>query len=200
MIYPRTFYIETYGCTYNQGDSEKIARLFLQFSYLPTSFLHAEIIVINTCAVKAQTEAKILHRIKSLNLQKGQKLLITGCLPWISDKILSKLQKMNENLCGMFRPDSYQHLKSLLHADSFPTIPWISREKNDQSKSGIIPWLPQKNSPGIVQISEGCNMACTYCCTRISRGRGVSFPLNDILDQIQNHIENGIKEIYLTNK
>ncbi|MHA1454027.1 MAG: hypothetical protein ACTSRD_14300, partial [Promethearchaeota archaeon] len=56
MIYPRTFYIETYGCTFNQADSAKITNLLLEFHYLPSSLFHAEFIIINTCAVKSQTE------------------------------------------------------------------------------------------------------------------------------------------------
>ena len=199
MIYPRTFYIETYGCTFNQADSAKITTLLLKADFLPSSLYHAEIIIINTCAVKSQTEAKILHRIETLSLKKEQKLLITGCLPWISDKTLKKLQEINQNLIGIFDPNSYSHLQTILEsANSIERLSITKATIKDRTKSKIVPWIAQYGAPGIVQISEGCNMACTYCCTRISRGKAVSYPLEDIMEQILYYIENGTKEIYLT--
>jgi MiaB/RimO family radical SAM methylthiotransferase len=74
----------------------------------------------------------------------------------------------------------------------------IDRAAKDISKSKIFPWINQSSAPGIIQISEGCNMVCTYCCTQISRGKAISFPLEDILGQIQYYIDRGTKEIYLT--
>jgi len=198
MIYPRTFYIETYGCTFNQADSAKIAHLLLDFHYLPSSRYHAEFIIINTCAVKSQTEAKILHRIESLPLQEGQKILITGCLPWISDKILTALPKLNKKIRGIFDPNSYSHLQQLLESVNTTKNICIDKAPKDGTKSKIIPWISQYSAPGIIQISEGCNMSCTYCCTHISRGKAISYPLEDILDQIQFYIDKGTKEIFLT--
>jgi tRNA A37 methylthiotransferase MiaB len=198
MIYPRTFYIETYGCTFNQADSAKITNLLLDLDYLPSSLFHAEFVIINTCAVKSQTEAKIIHKIKSLPLQEGQKILITGCLPWISDKLLNSISKMNKKIRGIFDPNSFPHLNQLLESVNTSKQICIDRAAKDISKSKIFPWINQSSAPGIIQISEGCNMVCTYCCTQISRGKAISFPLEDILGQIQYYIDRGTKEIYLT--
>ena len=58
MIYPQTFCIVTFGCTFNQGDSAKFKNLLLEAGFLPISLDQAEIVIFNTCAVKSQTEAK----------------------------------------------------------------------------------------------------------------------------------------------
>ena len=121
MIYPRTFYISTFGCTFNQADSRKISNILLDADYLPSSIFHSEIIIFNTCAVKSQTEAKILHKIKSLKLHKDQKLLITGCLPWISEKLLDEMKGLNPNIRGFFDPNSFTHLLSLLKSTQSST-------------------------------------------------------------------------------
>jgi threonylcarbamoyladenosine tRNA methylthiotransferase CDKAL1 len=199
MIYPNTFHISTFGCTFNQADSTKICSILLDAKYLPTSIFHAEIIIFNTCAVKAQTEAKILHNIKALKLKKDQKILITGCLPWISKKLLSEMKDLNPNIRGFFDSNSLTQLLSLLESirssnTDFPII----KNPNSLQKAKISHWVYRSSDPGIVQISEGCNMSCTYCCTRISRGKAISYPMSDILNQIKAYIDNGTKEIYLT--
>lgn len=198
MIYPHTFYITTFGCTFNQADSTKINKILLGANYLPTSIFHAEIIIFNTCAVKSQTEAKILHQIKSLKLHNDQKMLITGCLPWISDEILNDLCLLNPNIRGIFDPNSTSQLLSLLNSIRTGNEVHIIRTPKSLHKAKITPWIDQPMRPGIVQISEGCNMSCTYCCTRISRGEAISYPISDIISQIQLYIENGTKEIFLT--
>jgi len=198
MIYPRTFYIETYGCTFNQSDSEKISRTLLDAGFLPSSQYHAEFIIINTCAVKSQTEAKIFHKIKSLSLLDNQKLLITGCLPWIAQETLDHLQQLNPKIKGIFDSHSYFYLPQLLDSLEGSMETEILRNLKNTGKSKILPGLLYNGKPGIIQLAEGCNFSCSYCCTRISRGRTISFPIEDIIHQIQYYIKNGVKEIYLT--
>ncbi len=197
MIHPQTFYIETYGCTFNQADSTKIANVLLDENYLPSSKDHAEIIIINTCAVKSQTEAKILHRLNTISLHPEQKLLITGCLPWISKSLLSQLTIINPRVQIIFDCNSLEDLAKILKSRQFKEVQILKSSKSIK-KSKISSLTKDPNKPGILQISEGCSNSCSYCCTHFSRGKVLNYPVEDIINQIEVFLDHGIKEIYLT--
>ncbi|MBN2154949.1 MAG: MiaB/RimO family radical SAM methylthiotransferase [Candidatus Lokiarchaeota archaeon] len=198
MIYPRTYYIETYGCTFNHADSAKLNQILLNGDFLPSSIHHAEFIIINTCGVKSQTEAKILHRIRTLSLKSGQKILVTGCLPFISDDLLTQIQMINQQVQVIFDCHSYTDLLNLLPSLQNSSEFKILRSEKSLKKSEWFPWSLYPSDAGIVQISEGCDKLCTYCCTRISRGKPISYPLDSILSLIKFYISEGAKEIFLT--
>ena len=130
MIHPQTFYIETYGCTFNQADSTKIANVLLQENFLPSSKDHAEFIIINTCAVKSQTEAKILHRLTSIFLHPDQKLLITGCLPWISKSLLNQLKIIHPCVQIIFDCNSLDALVKILKTELFNGVQILKSSKS----------------------------------------------------------------------
>jgi len=77
-----SFYIETYGCASNKADSQIISKILKENNYIPASFSEAQFIIINTCAVKQQTENKIRDRLKELHLtfqgSKNKNIIIAG--------------------------------------------------------------------------------------------------------------------------
>ena len=75
-------YIETYGCTMNQSDSEYVSQVFLDYDFSVSSFEDSNFVLINTCGVKKTTEDKILSRLKFLS-SLDKKIIIAGCLPKI---------------------------------------------------------------------------------------------------------------------
>ena len=72
------FYIETYGCTSNHGNSQQTNEALISQGHVPTSIEEADAIIVNTCAVTEKTERKILKRLRQL---QGDWLIIAGCLP-----------------------------------------------------------------------------------------------------------------------
>ncbi|MHA1525720.1 MAG: tRNA (N(6)-L-threonylcarbamoyladenosine(37)-C(2))-methylthiotransferase, partial [Promethearchaeota archaeon] len=83
-----SFYIETYGCTSNKADSYIISNILQKSNYVQTSIENAEFVIINTCAVKEQTENKIKARLKQLSQNyshiSNKHIIIAGCLPHIT--------------------------------------------------------------------------------------------------------------------
>lgn len=172
----------------------KIEALLRKQKYCKTSEIESsDIIIINTCAVKHATETKILHYIFDIRKQYPDKrMIVTGCLPQIGKKM-------------------YQKIKSQIHPDDLILKPAEIHNiilslgeslKTDDilHKPEIIPAPFKNGNIGIIQISEGCNNSCTYCCTTIARGKLISFNPKIILNQIKSLYLDGINNFFLTSQ
>jgi len=190
-----TYNIITYGCTFNQGDSLKIEKMLQDFGISKVNISNADILIINTCAVKLSTESKILDYISKLTQKYPSKFfIIAGCLPQIDIKINGKIKQMIENRGFILHPREIpQIIKLIFHSNnhSFQTY---------KQKSDIIPPFNIKSPITIIQISEGCNNNCSYCCTTISRGNLFSFSNKSIIKQIKFLISQGMKEFHITSQ
>lgn len=160
-------YAETYGCTYNTGDTEKVMEIARsQGCTITDTAEDADAVLINTCIVVARTEE---HMYERMALFADKILIVTGCLPGISaDRVLS------------VHPDAYIIDPDLIHS-CYREIGTVSTADH-----------------AILQIARGCNGHCTYCITRIARGKLVSFPHEDIVEQAQEFVKAGLAEIRLT--
>ena len=113
-----SFYIETYGCTSNKADSYIISEILTRNGFLPTSFTEAEFIIINTCAVKQQTENKIKARLSSFFLDfKDQEkfFIIAGCLPRIDPSYIDVVRKLIPNFSAVIDLDDFEVIPSIFH-------------------------------------------------------------------------------------
>jgi MiaB-like tRNA modifying enzyme len=160
-------YAETYGCTYNFGDTEKVVEIAkFQGCTIVDTAEDADVILINTCIVVDRTEK---YMYKRMNQFADKVLIVTGCLPGISaDRVLS------------VHPDVYIIDPDLIHS--------CYRE------IGTV----HLGDHAVLQISRGCNGHCTYCITQFSRGKLVSFSLEDIVEQAWKFVMAGVTEIQLT--
>jgi MiaB-like tRNA modifying enzyme len=160
-------YTETYGCTYNFGDTEKIVEIArFQGCTIADTAEDADVVLINTCIVVDRTEK---HMYERMNQLADKVLIVTGCLPGISaDRVLS------------VRPDVYIVDPDLIHS-CYREIGTVYSEDH-----------------AVLQIARGCNGHCTYCITQFSRGKLVSFSLEDIVKQARKFVTAGVTEIQLT--
>jgi len=187
-------YIETFGCTFNQGDSQIMAGLLQEnnVKIVPTPE-DADVIIINTCYVKHPTEQKVLNRIKKVQGQfLDQKLIVAGCMVEIDQ---GKLQKAAP-AAGWIGPRQIKStldvVKSCLDGKSIR----MTGHGND-IKSG----LPKVRFDPVIHISqicEGCNGKCSYCCTRFARGKLQSYPVEEIKKEVKSAVVDGCVEIQLT--
>lgn len=200
VVYENSFFIETYGCTFNQSDEAKLKSVLIEKGYIPCANKHAEYIIINTCAVKSPTQDKILNRIKTIHLNQGQKLILSGCLPWISKDLLDEILTLNKNIIAIIDVNSINEIHEVLKKYKQTNQTIIQKAKNKIDKAEIIPWIDNLNDSGIIPICEGCNNNCSYCCTRISRGNLFSYKIDNILKQIKFFLNKGLKEILLTSQ
>lgn len=194
-------YIETYGCTANQNNSEILAGILTNSGYQITNNPQiADIIIINTCIVKGKTENKIKRRIQDLsNLYPDKLTIIAGCMPETDAKQIKQLNP-KAILLGT------HHFKQIVNLiNSFNKNLLTSKiqdsylEKRDEEKV-FLPKIPRNKLISICQISEGCLGNCTYCKTRLAKHQLYSYDFEKIINSIQSDLKNGAKEVWLTSQ
>jgi len=189
--------IETYGCSANQNNSEIMAGLLSQAGFLITNNEElADIIIINTCVVKSKTESKIKRRIQDL---KSKKIIITGCMP---ETDIKQLKKLNRSLIFL-GTHHFKDIVKIIKDDQERNLDEKKQEEylsqKDEEKLNL-PKVPQNKLISIHQISEGCLGECSYCKTRLAKGKLFSYPQESIIKSIESDLQNGAKEIWLTSQ
>ena len=187
-------YIETYGCTFNQADSEIMAALLINDGVkISDSPEEADLIIINTCYVKQPTEQKIINRILKIQETFPQKkLLVAGCMVDIDRKKLEKLAP-KAGLLGARRIKSAPIVVNALMNGKI----WRETGRNKDLKT-CLPKARSNTLIHIIQIAEGCIGKCNYCCTRFARGSLQSYPLQLLQREAEIAVSEGCVELQLT--
>ncbi len=198
----QNFKIVTYGCTFNRGDSLKIKNLLVKEGWRYTNSENASVVIVNTCAVKLSTQTKTLYFIKDLieNRKKNQFIVVTGCLPQINKEIFEKIKRqLKPNKGIIVHPFSISKISQLVtKRNVFEYRKNVNLKLRD--KSDINPFVDSNLRRTIIQISEGCNNRCAYCCTTNARGNLICFDKDQILKQINHLIKIGVREFFLTSQ
>ncbi|WP_455367413.1 tRNA (N(6)-L-threonylcarbamoyladenosine(37)-C(2))-methylthiotransferase [[Eubacterium] cellulosolvens] len=189
-------YSENYGCSSNKYDHEVILGQLSEAGYpIEKDINKADIILVNTCAVKRPTEDRIIKRLQVL-AQLEKPIIISGCLSKVNPK---KIVNMVPSYSALVDPFSIHRITDIVART-------MEGEKNKtyysyypQDTSTLPRWRSNKYIR-IVKISEGCLGDCSYCCTKIARGRLFSFPPQRIIENIKQLSREGAREIYLTSQ
>lgn len=192
----RTVYFESYGCSVNNSDLEIMLAALTNAGYaIIDDAKLADIILLNTCGVKTPTEDKILGRMHALGLL-NKPLIIAGCLPKIN---LQAIYKRAPNFSVALDPYSTDRiLDAVEYAEKGEKNRLLFSEKPVLKLTQ--PKIRLNKAIEIVQISEGCTGACSFCCVRFARGNLFSYPKNLILDEISKAVLEGVKEIWITSQ
>lgn len=193
----KTVYIETYGCSANQNNSEIIAGILSSSGFIITNNLElADLVIINSCVVKGKTESKTKRRIQDL---KSKKIIISGCMPETDFK---KLKKIKKDLVFL----GTHHYKDISRIIRDMQENQLDDKKQAQYLTSTceiklnLPKVPQNKLVSIHQISEGCLGDCSYCKTKLAKGKLFSYPRKEIIKSIESDLVNGAKEIWLTSQ
>jgi tRNA A37 methylthiotransferase MiaB len=187
-------YIETYGCSANQNNSEIVAGLLRSAGYQITNNIDiAEIIFINSCIVKGKTENKIKRRVQDLSKDYGdEKLVIVGgCMPETDAKALKML---NDNVL-LLGVKHYREIVKLVRDYYSGGWDWekqdeyLSERKEGEEKVGVVK-IASNKLISITQISEGCLGDCSYCKTRLAKGELNSYDMDKIVKSVENDLKN----------
>lgn len=192
--------IETYGCQMNVADSEVIASVMKMAGYDTTSDLdEADAIFMNTCSIRENAEQKIYNQLKhyrALKRKKNNKLII-GVLGCMAERVKQSLID-DHGVDLVAGPDSYLSLPDLVaEAELGEKAMDIELSKTETYKDIMPTRLCGKNISGFVSIMRGCNNFCTYCIVPYTRGRERSREVESILNEVDDLIKKGFKEITL---
>ena len=187
-------FIESYGCTFNQADGQIMAGNLVENDIeLVDSVDEADVIIVNTCYVKLPTEDKMTYRIQRLqNDYPDKKIIVGGCMVEIDPE---KLDKIGPNI-SWIGPHQLNKSASVVNGTYCGDV---IRETGFSKEPKVnVPKVGDDSLIHILQICEGCLGACTFCCTRFARGPLNSYPIDDIVAEARQAIENGACEIQLT--
>ena len=194
-------YVETYGCQQNEADSERIRGILSEGGYNITGSPEgADVVVMNTCAIREHAEQRVFGNLGALTHTKRrhpeQKIFLCGCMAG-QEQVVERIRKSYPHVDGVF---------STHHLWQFPEILYrvLTGKKRvffTQDEPGsIAEGLPQKRDNTLkawVSIMYGCNNFCTYCIVPYVRGRERSRKPEDILAECRQVIAGGAKEITL---
>ncbi len=197
----KRYFLITHGCQANVRDSETIAGLLEMMSFTPTNDeKKADVIIINTCAVRKGAEDKVLgqlgalKRIKTLN--PNLIIGICGCMCQEEETVNTIIEKYKQ-VDIVFGTHNITSLPKLL----YETILSKNRKIEVFSKMGDIyenvPVTRFMNHKAWVNIMYGCNNFCTYCIVPYTRGKERSRNKEDIIYECEQLVKDGYKEICL---
>ncbi len=195
------YFIKTYGCQANVRDEETMRGLLENAGYLPTENVeNADLIIINTCAVRENAEDKVYGEIGNIKyLRKHNKnliLAICGCMVE-EPEILQRLLDVYKEVNLFFGTHEISELYSLLYT----CLTKQERVIAVESKPGeVIEGLPvcRNNSfKAFVNVMYGCDKFCTYCIVPYTRGKERSRRFVDVIRECQTLVDSGYQEITL---
>jgi threonylcarbamoyladenosine tRNA methylthiotransferase CDKAL1 len=191
----------TFGCTFNSGDTLKIENILVNLGYFKSEIIDANLIIINTCAVKQATSSKILFYInKFIEDYPLKKLIITGCLPQMDKKTFGSIAEILKEKGLILHPHNISNIANSVNELFLNEKTKLFSKEINRDKSWLNPIIKPETLNTIIQISEGCDNECSYCCTTHSRGSLVSFDFYQLINQIKTLISNGIKEFFITSQ
>lgn len=196
----KRLYIESYGCQMNFADSEIVAAVMRNAGFATTSSAEeADLIFLNTCAIRDNAEQKVRHRLKHLTGLKRQKpSLLVGMLGCMAERLKTKLLEEEKVVDIVAGPDAYRDIPKLVEeAESGQKAVnvFLSREETYADISPI-----RLNSNGVtafVSIMRGCDNMCSFCVVPFTRGRERSRDPYSIVREAQDLFDRGYREVTL---
>ena len=192
-------FIKTFGCQMNEYDSNRIYDTLKKIGYYKTNKCEeADCYILNTCHIRDKAKEKVYHeigRVKKIFEAKSKPLMIvTGCVAQAENEEMLKREPYIDLVVG---PQSYHKINDIIinykdkkieetEFDVISKFEFLSKIKNQSKKIS-----------SFLTIQEGCDKFCNFCVVPYTRGPEYSRPFNQILDEVKNLIDNGIKEIIL---
>ena len=191
----RHVYIETYGCQMNLADTELLFGHLGRHGYQRTQDpAGADVILINTCAIREHAEERVVGRLGDLVRHKARRpnvqLGIAGCMAQhLRDTLMAKLPFVD----FIVGPDAYRRLPEMLGGSAGDPFVDVRLDRAEtyadlapQRDGGVRAW---------VTIMRGCDKFCTFCVVPYVRGRERSLPADAILDQVRRLAADGYREV-----
>ncbi|TMQ48172.1 MAG: tRNA (N6-isopentenyl adenosine(37)-C2)-methylthiotransferase MiaB [Candidatus Eisenbacteria bacterium] len=191
----RRFYIETYGCQMNVADSELMLGQLGRAGYRRVERAEeADVILVNTCAIREHAEQRIYGRLGELTRHKlrrpGVVLGVAGCM---AQHLRGKLMERVPQVDLVVGPDGYRRLPELIdEAREEPTL--AVRLSRVETYGDLVP----ARADGVrawVSIMRGCDKFCTFCIVPYVRGRERSLPADEVLRQVEHAAAEGFREV-----
>ncbi len=184
----KSIYIETYGCSLNQSDSEAMAGLLKKAKFkIVNNEKKADVIIINTCTVKGPTENNFFRRLRKLK-PLNKPIIIAGCIPQTDPEKVEEF--------SIIGPHELNNVVEVVQETlAGNVVKLLGTEKNPRLN---LPKIRRNKIIEIIPICAGCLGSCTYCKVKAARGDLYSYKAEAIIKQAEQAIKDNCKEIWLT--
>lgn len=197
----KKFFIRTYGCQANVLDSQNLEGILLEIGYIPVDDpLKADVVILNTCAIRENAEDKVFGEVGSLKQLKTSNpdslICICGCMVQ-QPHIIDTIKKTYPQVDIIFGTHNIHRLPQLLYKSLENKVRIIEVFSKEGEVIEKIPCHRQDKYKAFVNIMYGCDKFCTYCIVPYTRGKQRSRKIEDILKECKDLVENGYMEITL---
>jgi len=195
-----TLFIKTYGCAMNVYDSSRMSDL-MQEAYglrVVDDPADADVILMNTCSIREKAEDKVyseLGRYKKIKDKRPDLIIgVGGC---VGQQEGDRIQKRAPYVDIVFGPQTYHRLPEMVKEIRRDRVRVTEIDMPEIEKFDHLPKPKVEGLTGYVTIMEGCDKFCTFCIVPYTRGSEISRPAADILEECEQLIEAGAKDISL---
>ena len=182
----------TQGCSSNLRESEIMMGILNNSGYeIINDEGNSSVNVVNICTVKGDTTAiREIRRIKKQN--PGKKLIVSGC---ITESIAPKIKDIDENI-SLVNTHNLGRISTVVENSLNGTVLELLDKKYEVKAN--LPSVRKNPVVGIAPILNGCNYFCTFCSTKLVKGKLFSYPMDAIRQDVKGHLKAGCKEIWIT--
>ena len=191
----RSYFIHTFGCQMNESDSQRMGEALARAGWGRTdSAERADLVLVNTCAIREKAEDKLysaLGRYRVLKAQKRLKIGVAGC---VAQQEKEKLLQRAPYVDFVLGPDHLDKVSELaerggLETDFAETHEYLFPQADPETSRG--------NATAFVTAMKGCDNVCSFCVVPYTRGREVSRPYAEIVREVSSLCEVGVREVTL---
>jgi tRNA-2-methylthio-N6-dimethylallyladenosine synthase len=196
IAHPRV-YLETYGCQMNVADSQTIGAVLRRAGYVSVERVEdADVVLLNTCAIREHAEEKVLHRLRDLARLKQSrpevKLGLLGCMAQHNRVAIMQKAAFLDLVAG---PDSYRRLPEMIGHAGYDAAVDVRLDRAE-TYADITPDYGS-GVRAYVTAMRGCDKFCAFCVVPYVRGRERSIPPSDLMREIADLAAHGVKEVVL---
>src|ERR671932_1477305 len=189
------FHVTTFGCQMNEHDSERMKGMLesLGYSEVPDRG-DADLILFNTCSIREKADSRFvshLYEARALKRRDPERVIgVGGC--W-AQSVKEQVFRDYPFVDVAFGPGQVHKLAEFLTSDSLTAQGYFEFE----GFTGHLPGKRARDFQAWVQISAGCNMRCSFCIVPSTRGREVSRPLAELVEEVARLAADGVREVTL---
>ncbi|MBK1721390.1 tRNA (N6-isopentenyl adenosine(37)-C2)-methylthiotransferase MiaB [Thiocystis violacea] len=197
---PRKLYIQTFGCQMNEYDSARMADALrvgagLELTDQPEE---ADVLLLNTCSVREKAQEKVfsqLGRWRPWKLKRPELVIgVGGC---VASQEGEAIRARAPFVDLVFGPQTLHRLPRMLKDLEASRRPQVDVSFPEIEKFDCLPAQKAEGPTAFVSVMEGCSKYCTYCIVPFTRGEEISRPFDDVIAEVADLAEQGVREINL---
>lgn len=192
--------IKTWGCQMNEYDSSKMADLLNAANgyELTEEPEEADVLLLNTCSIREKAQEKVFHQLgRWKNLKDKKPGVVIGVGGCVATQEGDHIRQRAPFVDVIFGPQTLHRLPEMIKQSQSTDAPVMDISFPEIEKFDCLPEPKAEGPTAFVSIMEGCSKYCTYCVVPYTRGEEVSRPMDDVLYEIAQLADQGVREVNL---